>query len=270
MTRKRILDITTTKKRDQMMSYTNARGLNSTTPDPANSGGNDTGSVNMVPAPALIRGNGGVYVFPWICTARNLSSSIDLPTSRNREVVYMRGLKERIRVETNTGASFRWRRIAFTYKGSLLWNSTNGGAMWDLNRPEIGASRNLALVSATARTVLDRTLFKGTFGKDYRNYMDAIVDHQTVNIKMDKTFNIRSGNGNGVCKTYNIWHPMNSNLVYDDDESGDGVVANLLSTNSKQGMGDYYIVDFIQGVAAGTSDDIMVFDPTATLYWHEK
>jgi len=270
MTRKRILDITTTKKRDQMMSYSNARGPNGTTPEPANSGGTDSGSVNLIAAPALIRGNGGVYFFPWIATARNINPTVDLPTSRNRETVYMRGLKERIRVETNSGASFRWRRIAFTQKGSLLWASTNGGALWDINRPDIGAGRNVSLISATARTVFDRTLFKGTFGKDYRNYMDAIVDRQTVNVKMDKIFNIRSGNGSGVCKTYNIWHPMNSNLVYDDDESGDGIIGNLLSTNSKQGMGDYYIVDIIQGVSAATADDIMVFDPTATLYWHEK
>lgn len=268
MTRKRILNITTTKKRDQMLSVSNARGLNSTTPSPENTSG--TGAVNLAPGPALIRGNGGVYVFPWICTARNISPSINLPTSRNSETVYMRGLKERIRCETNSGASFRWRRIAFTYKGNALWINANAGAYWRLNWPGIGATRNLALVSAEARTLIDRILFKGTFDRDYRNYMDAIVDRTTINVKMDKTFNIRSGNETGICKTYNLWHPMNSNLTYDDDEDGDGVIANVLSTNSKLGMGDYYIIDFIQGVSAGTTDDIMVFDPVSTLYWHEK
>lgn len=268
MTRKRILNMTTTKKRDQMMSFSNARGPNSTTPDPPNLLPNNT--IQSIAAPALIRGNGGVYVFPWICTARGISPSIDLPTSRNSETVYMRGLKERIRVETNTGASFRWRRIAFTYKGNALWLNANPGAYWNLSKPDIGAVRNVVVVSAEARTAIDRVLFKGTFDKDYRSYMDAIVDNSTVNVKMDKTFNIRSGNGSGVCKTYNLWHPMNSNLTYDDDESGDSVIGNVLSTGSKLGMGDYYIIDIIQGVSAGTADDQMVFDPTATLYWHEK
>jgi len=59
-------------------------------------------------------------------------------------------------------------------------------------------------------------------------------------------------------------------LVYDDDESGDAEITKYQSTESKLGMGDYYIVDIILPGTGGTSSDLLQLRSTSTLYWHER
>lgn len=126
------------------------------------------------------------------------------------------------------------------------------------------------LTNSTNRTVFDREIFEGTFSRDYLTYMEAKVDSTRVSCKYDRTITLSSGNERGVWRHYNMWHPMNKNLVYDDDEHGDAVQESQVSVNSKLGMGDYYVVDLFQPSVTGTDQERLSVQMTSMLYWHEK
>lgn len=67
-----------------------------------------------------------------------------------------------------------------------------------------------------------------------------------------------------------MWHSMNKNLVYADDENAGGLNVQFYSTQSKAGMGDFIVVDYFQARKGSTSSQQLSFGTTATLYWHEK
>ena len=80
---------------------------------------------------------------------------------------------------------------------------------------------------------------------------------------------IASHNDDATDRVYSIWHPMNHNLIYDEDEIGGKESMGSLSAMNRQSMGDYYIVDFLEPALIG-GDDTITFNPEATLYWHER
>lgn len=257
MTRKRVLDITTRKKSDTRMTVTNARGANSDSP-----------TTGIDALPALLRGNSDVYVIGHIATALPIYPG-NSASNRTVETPYMRGYKERIRIETNTPHCWKWRRICFEHKGPTIIENSAAATWWADNNT-VGSYRSANLVNSAGRTVLDERLFRGTFGVDYRSYMDAKIDYRQTSVKYDVTRTITSGNDKGVWKTFNLWHPMNKNLHYQGDENGPIWSFNRLASSGNAGMGDYYIVDLFKAQGGGTADDQMVVDYTSTLYWHEK
>jgi len=95
------------------------------------------------------------------------------------------------------------------------------------------------------------------------------VDTTRVDLKFDRKRMIRSGNAQAVKRTLKHWHPMNKNLVYDDEEVGnsEGTFAN--SVRDKRGMGDYYVLDMFKSVGP-TTTGILSFSAESCLYWHEK
>lgn len=231
---------------------------------------NAIGSGDAVTAPlvrpAVLVGDSDVYVCPWIATARPRYSGVVLPNLRNAETCYMRGLKERLRIQTNSAHCWKWRRLCFTLKGTFLLDTNIFISNW----PEVGNVRVMNIHDAVWRSKLDAALFAGTFGKDYRTFMDATPDRTLIDVKYDKTRTISSGNSSGVWRTYNLWHEMNSNIMYGDDENGDGMTSSSISTTSKPGMGDYYVLDMFMPNVGGSNSDRMSIDTTSTLYWHEK
>ncbi|QNJ57207.1 capsid protein [Porcine associated gemykibivirus 1] len=261
MSRKKVLNMTSRKKRDQMMTSSNCNAIGAESPLIGN---------YALAAPVLV-GDSPVYTFPWIATARPRYNGVTADNVRTAATCYMRGLKERIRIQTNSSLTWQWRRICFTFKGDTLITASPVRSFYDTqNYANVGPVRNFNLISSGGRTRVDNHIFHGTFNRDYRTYMDAKLDTGRINVKYDKTRTIASGNERGVWRTYSLWHPMNANLVYDDDESGDGEVSSQLSTESKAGMGDYYIIDFIEPGLVGASTDRLIIDAVSTLYWHEK
>lgn len=220
--------------------------------------------------PAILLGDSDVYVCPFIPTYKRRAFGNDLAPLRSRETCFMRGFKERIRVQSNSGLTWKWRRVTFTTKGPAFYELAPDGTLYYANWPNTGNVRVLSQTDNAWRSRMDQILFKGAFGRDYRTYMDAVIDRDVITVKSDVTRTISSGNAQGVWKTYDIWHPMNGNLVYSDDENGDGMTTSGFSTSSKMGMGDYYIIDFFQPSLTGTSTDRLLIDMTSTLYWHEK
>ncbi|AMH87680.1 capsid protein [Pteropus associated gemycircularvirus 3] len=263
MTNKRILNVTSHKKKDNMCNYSNTT--------PANPGGSTTYSSN-----AAVLVGGQTYIFPWIASARpggdvssNPGVGIEM-SNRTSNVCYMRGLKEKIQFQTSTGMAWQWRRICFTAKGNRFYQNDSAGYRWSL-LTSAGVVRVVNNIAGTAQgsSFVD-AIFDGQNGVDWVSPFTARVDRDIFSVKYDKTTIIQSGNDTGVMRNYNRWHAMNKNLVFDDDESGDSEIVGRYSNIGKQGMGDYYVIDIIAAGTGSSSADQASFQPEATLYWHEK
>lgn len=265
MSARRILNITTKKKQDNMVVTTNIQA------------GSATGATDYTNQPAILSG-GFTYIMPWICTARNLTkgSGTDLgapvdDATRTAHTCYMRGLKERIQLQSNSGAAWQWRRICFTMKGDDLYDFTANNFTWWRATAAAGVVRSIQNIAGlSGGQVLIEKLFKGQQSVDWSSYFTAKIDNSRVSLKYDKTRIFQSGNANGFMRNVQMWHPMNSNLRYEEDESGDDYTGNAYSVDSKIGMGDFYVIDIISCGTGATTSDRMSFDPEATLYWHEK
>lgn len=233
----------------------------------------------MAPGPAYISNTGAFFVYCPTAQTLDAQSTVANQASRTASTCYMRGLSENIRIQTSSGLPWFHRRICFTQKGLSPFNSiastdtptqafvpyldsTNG-----IERPWLNIQINNMNNTKNAMWAL---LFKGNVGQDWDDLIIAPLDTTRVTVKFDKTWTMQSGNNNGIVRERKLWHPMNHNLVYDDDESGDIEAASYYSTDSKAGMGDYYIVDIIQPGTGATSSDFFQIGANSTLYWHEK
>jgi len=247
--RRRILNVASKKKSDTMMPTV-------------------VDGTNVTPGGYGMPGN-ITSVFFWNATARDRLSSNNQPTAnsvRESDVCYMRGLKERITLRTNTQAAWRWRRVCFTAKGF----EGNFGTLYPEQENSNGWMRMLRNYNGTAVLPnLTEYIFKGTQSVDWFDVMNAKVDTNRVTLKYDRTITINSGNDKGKYVNQNLWHPMNKNLVYANDESGEGESNQIVSSLGKAGMGDYYVMDLFS-CATGVDADGLLFQPEATLYWHEK
>lgn len=264
MSNKRVLNLTSRKKRDNMLSWSNT-----TVALPV---GNSTYGTG----PAVLRGD-QTYIFGWMPTARDFLDGNNNPgvvsdvAMRTSQTCFMRGLSEAINVRTNTGAAWQWRRVCFTYKGNGLTTAANDVPYQYFTQRNIGMVRTMNNLNTSPKgDLLLSILFRGQQNADWLNVFNAPLDTTRVSVKFDRTRSIASGNDSGVVRTYKHWLPMNKNLVYDDDENGDGTATRFTSTTGKAGMGDYYVVDFIQCSDGADSSDTMAVLPEASLYWHEK
>lgn len=263
MSNKRILNVTSKKKKDNMVNYSNTIA------------GTPTGSTTYGTGAAILQG-GTTYIFPWVASARPGTDTSPLPAfpieqaGRTSTVCYMRGVKEKIQLQTSTGMAWQWRRICFTMKGKRFYGTDVDGYRWSL-MTSAGVVRVVNSIAGTTQgSDLVDALFDGRNGTDWISPFTAKTDSDILSIKYDKTTIIQSGNDTGVMRNFNRWHAMNKNLHFDDDEAGDANSSKAYSAEGRKGMGDYYIVDIIAAGTGSTSTDRLSFQPEATLYWHEK
>lgn len=210
--------------------------------------------------------------FLWCATTRDRVSMDGDPNAssvRESDRVFMRGLRERITITTKGGLAWHWRRICFCTKG-VYFGPIN-------NNIETSRGWSRLLVNSTGSTTLENLasiVFKGTRTVDWLKPFDAKVDTNRIDVKYDKTRVISAGNERGIFKEYKLWHPMNKNFIYSNDEFGEEETLGSTTSNfhacGKQGMGDYWIWDLFEPATAGLSTDVLDFAPQATLYWHEK
>lgn len=213
---------------------------------------------------ASIPGTGALFV--WCATSRDRSDTSSDPTAssvRERDTIYARGLKESIIMKTNSAVSWRWRRICFTCKGvpfgTTVSSETNAGWVRQL------WNRGGTTFAGTVASLL----FRGQQGVDWQDVFVAKLDTNNITVKYDHLKTLSSGNQNGKFFRHKQWMPMNKNLTYANDENGENETLASYSTFGKQGMGDYYIVDYFDS-ASLLSTDTLSFQPEATFYWHEK
>lgn len=274
MSNRRILNVTSIKKRDTMMCWTNSTSAA------------QKGSTTYTTNAAIVNGStpdSDTQTFLWNATARDntiafggaLGNKFN-PSTRTSTSCYMVGLAEKIEIQCNTGMPWQWRRICFTMKGSQLVpnNSASGTAFSNAIETSSGYVRVMNQVLGNAgqdpQYTLMGVLFKGQVGTDWIDPMTAPTDNSRVTIKYDKVVSLASGNEDGFIRTYKRWHPMKSTLVYDDDELGGGEKATSYSTLGKAGMGDYYVMDMFRSRQGAATTDQLTIRPEATLYWHEK
>lgn len=262
MTKKRILNVTSRKKRDTMLPWCNVTASS------------QIGSTIYNPYAAQITGGGTPPMFIWSPTARDLNrnggtgSVIDV-ASRSASNCYMRGLKESIEIQVTTGMPWQWRRIIFSAKGiqDLIPNTPS---FQPYHETSYGMMRTLNQPPAATKANIETLIFKGASNVDWNDVIVAPTDNRRVTIMYDKVVSVASGNDDGVMRRYNRWHGFNKSLLYDDDENADGMATNNWSVTGKQGMGDVYIVDYFRSRVGANADDILYFGPNATLYWHER
>lgn len=244
----------------------------------------DATGASKTPAqgPLLISGATGGYCL-WNATARDLTpggsglATVANESTRTATTCYMRGISDKLRITTSSGAAWFHRRICFTYKGIDPFRNTYTG--------DTGANQSYVETSAGMQRLwfnsqinntpnylnnVNSTIFRGAQGVDWYDLITAPVDTRRVTLKFDKTWTMQSGNANGIVRERKLWHSMNKNLTYDDDESGTTETTSYFSVDSKSGMGDYYIIDLFAAGTGSTSSDLLRIDSTSTLYWHEK
>lgn len=270
MTKKQVLNTTSRKKRNGMLSWSNttATGATQTT---------GVGSLNAIGG----TGNniGAITLFSPTCMDLNNSAvhTIGLESRRTATVCYMRGFRENIRIQTSSGLPWFWRRICFTARNSFLTSFT-GDTPTNTFRPYVETSNGLErlwlnqTINAMPNTIAGQQdiIFKGKANVDWNDLISAPTDPRFISVKYDKTRCIRSGNASGTIKEVKLWHSMGKNLVYADDEDGVVQDSNYFSVPGNAGMGDYFIYDiFLPGLGSGAGDIINV-NSNATMYWHEK
>lgn len=268
MSKRRVLNVTSRKKKDTMLAMSNTTVTG--TPQP------------VTVAPASVNANTG-GTFLWCATARDLTpgagdlARIAQDATRTAHLCYMRGLAENLRIQTNSSLAWFHRRICFTYKGTVPFRtrpSADTGTAVQYIETSNGMQRLWfnSTINQTPNYLNDinGVIFKGAQGIDWNDTMTARVDSARIGVKYDKVRLIKSDNENGAIRVQKHWHPMNKNLLYDEDETGASTDVSYWSAQSKVGMGDYYIIDFFQGAFGGGTGDIIRIDSTSTLYWHEK
>lgn len=272
MTKKRILNVTSRKKRNGMLAVTNTSATGS--------------SVGVSQQPLTVNGALGAWVF-WAATAQDFTTqtngigTVVEAATRTSQTCYMRGLSEHLRIQTSSAIPWIWRRVCFTIRSGTpsfrAWNASDtaptnlAGPYWDGSQGVQRLMFNSNVGSVTNTVIQQQNLiFKGQSGVDWTDVTIAPLDTSRITVKYDKCRIIRSGNQSGTLKEMKLWHGMNKNLVYDDDENGSTETPSYWSTPGKAGMGDYYVVDMIQPGTGGTSTDYMQIACNSTLYWHEK
>ncbi|AUM62052.1 capsid [uncultured virus] len=269
VTRRRILNVSSIKKRDNMMSAVINPGEARPTLGPLTT---TTGFTSL-----------------YIPTARTLAPANDQGESmRQRQTTYAVGYKERVQVDIIGGGVWKWRRIVFAYKGGeSLWTGEFPGD-WtepffsksvkpDPDDPLPIAPDMVRLIgqpqSAQANAIRD-LLWDGHEGVDWSSQYTAKVDTKRVRLMSDKTYVFNPGNESGMSRTYRFWYPIGHNIVYDDDEWGASAFGrgSPISVQSKAGFGDVYIYDIAYRVvpSSGSVEAQMQFSPEGTYYWHER
>lgn len=267
MSKRAILNITSRKKRDTMRISTNITAAS------------QMGSTTFAPTDAIIIG-GTKTSSPiiWCATARDNSltntggnvGTIIAEATRTATSCFMRGVKEVVQIQVSDGAPWLWRRICFTYKGLNAAMPAIGGFQLFFEQSN-GFTRCVNMTpNNTYKDTLEGLLFKGIRNSDWLDAMTAPIDTRRVTVKYDKTRTLASGNEQGMIRKFNLYHPMNKTIVYDDDEAGGGENIQYFSVQDKAGMGDYFIVDYFQPRIGSTSAQQLAFSVEASLYWHER
>lgn len=267
MTRRRVVDIASRKKRDTMVGANDSLGgrqFSVTLPNTYN---------------ALL----------WCATHRQKAGrGVASDSVRSADSVFWRGIKEKLFIEGSTPDPWDWRRIVFSSK-SVGWDGTviplNRYTTTDSDIDAVlsadGGNKNPAFlegVERTSRTLFPLTtaqlefltlqVFKGTRNIDYANYMTAPMDNTQYKVLSDSTRRIRSGNEGNTMKEFSMWHPINKTLNYRAVESGSLDLTSGFSTQSLSGTGDVYVLDLFRQPLDAPGE--LMVSSTATAYWHEK
>lgn len=258
MTRRRILDVTSRKKQDNMLAHVV----------------NDDGTENDG---AITLQSNIVLACLFVPTARRTRTNITDPQLRNSAKTFSVGYKERVDMFVQGGGAWQWRRIVFTIRsGSLLaaLDGIPGKSVVEnqlfLQQSSGGCQRVIGPLALPTQEAVTALLFKGQEGSDWRTPLNAKIDTSRITLVFDKLYSLNSGNESGFVRSFRHWFPTKKNLVYDDDMESNLVGDSPFSVDAKGSMGDLFVFDYIQAVVPSSgSSQQLIFSPQGTYYWHE-
>lgn len=261
MTRRRVLDIASRKKQDNMLQWVPT--------DPANPAGAGAPNDFNINASGVI----GCFLFqPSYRTLDSDGTTKDEPQARTEQSTYARGYREVTTLRITGGAPWRRRRITFSAKGfpGLLTNADNlfTGDFFRLYT-SVGYVRMTVGLSTTFQAIVYNTLFRGFQGQDWSSVFNAKVDNSRLTIHSDVTSTYNPGNDTGTSRIIRQWSPLNKTLVYNDDEAGITEQTSGNSTLAKAGMGDFFVIDMYQSGLVDAASGLTI-NNEGTYYWHER
>jgi len=228
----------------------------------------------VTPGP-IITGTGFASLF--MPSARKLGHDAAGESTRERQVTFSVGYKERVEVNILGGGVWKWRRLVFTFKGSQLYDQD---VTWNLpwfNKavdPEgCDMVRLINQPTSDQSQEIRRILWDGTEGIDWSSEFTAKPDTSRITPLYDRIFTFNPRNESGYSRTFRFWHPTRKNLIYDEDEEGGAPAApgSFVSVQGKPGMGDLYVYDIAYlAVPASGGNASMHWTPEGTYYWHER
>lgn len=260
MSRRGINDLTSRKKKDNMLTFSNITIPRSPAPPVSNTA-------------ALLQGGGGYYNILWCASARERVpnntggiGTVDDESTRTATTVYAKGLRERLSIQTNSAVPWTWRRIVFTCKGTAALFATTPLFLLTSN----GYARLVQELGSGATAQVQGMVFDGTVGLDWRDPLDAKIDQTLFTILSDQTTIITPQTTAGAIRNYSRYYPLEKNLTYYEDEQGGENSSAAFSTLGKPGMGDLMVYDIFAPKGGAAFTDQMTVDIQSTFYWHEK
>lgn len=232
----------------------------------------ETGEFQQNPA-VMAASAASFFTFAWLASGRPAEDVNGAKGSKINEgirtstSIFCRGLKERITFNTSSGVPWEWRRIVFHIKKADFQDTGDPNTSKFFRITSNGMAR---LVTLIPNEDIFIELFDGARFQDWLDPLNAKLNTRLIDVKYDQVRQIRSGNDSGVIRHYNLWHPVNKNIVYEDEQDGEGMFTSALSTGGKPGAGDMYVVDIFRPGAPSDSTDLLSFLPQSTFYWHEK
>lgn len=260
--RRKILEITSVKKRDTMRIAT-FNGTNYTA-------ASDIRGVRVT----LPGASNNFYSGIWCPTYRMYDSTDKVATARNARNVYWKGLSEKIRIEAGSQAPIEFRRIVFSTPDRILLSSSASSS----DQPSIGVEPS---TNRYWRTTGDGAMnldylggvFEGSRTLDWLNPMTAKTDTKRIKVYSDKRYKISSGTTSPGVKEMKFYDGFNKSMTYDDDEVGGLMATNGWAEYSRFGtQQNVYVLVLMMGVGnnATAQDSNAWIDYESTVYWHER
>ncbi|QCS35900.1 capsid protein [Capybara genomovirus 10] len=256
MTRRSIVDLCATKKSDkQTLAVVQANG-------------DVTSSQSIV----VSVGSGSVQ---YLVSAASYKERVNVPNedARNRRQVYLKGIAERMRWESNdSGNPFIVRRLCVS--GAPRVDLTGGIDDPQLQQPThitVNGVSYIGLGKGPLTLNLAEVLMQGTYGIDWRDDINATVDRRRWKVHSDKTFTIKSNNATEALFGRKCYDRINSTVTYDDEESGSNFTTSGWMSYSTQGhQQNVYIIYMVYNPnqLGGTMSPTVSVE--RTLYWHER
>lgn len=256
MSRKRILNVTSTKKRDTMLSAA-------------------WDGAAYVPGPLVLTGgNAEINTIFWAASARLPFVGVEDPGQNNREKseIYLRGYRCDMQVEITTNQPWEWRRIVFSVKGLGHHLATNDFIAHTFANGYMRGVRELDDYETTDNyyNEIKHILFRGEDGTDWTSEMTAPIRTKNVTVHSDRTRILRSQNSAGHLHKFKQWVPFNRPFTYADSEAGGQMTRSPFGVDSKQGTGDVFFIDFYRTLNSSSATDILNVSEVTTMYWHER
>lgn len=261
MSRRRVLNVTSVKKRDNMPCYTNIAG----TSPPV------TAALSPISIPASV----GFTAYAYCPTARALASVVGanpkaVPTAtqfRNQEHIWAKGYKEVTNMFITGGTPWTWRRLVLKLNVSFLASVPLPITQFYTELSTGGMTRSSLLLGPSDRNLLLGEIMDGAAANDWISAINAKIDTDRVIPISDRVMTINPGNTVGHNRLVKNWYPLNYTVKYHDDESGNNEFTDYFAGPTSK---DVLILDmFFPGTTPAAGDGITI-NHEGTFYWHER